>query len=171
MTDFARSRVASVTGSVCIVVFVALALVAPVHAQSHSPPSDKLTALRLEWHTQLARQQAAQWDAALIAPPRATGAVGSLQDPSAVLKELRPVLTGDYQAVRNALSELDARAKARRAEVQKDWAEVYRQRGEFRHYAEAQQAAYGFDFESGSPPGFKPQLFDGVLLAWAVVAV
>jgi Double-GTPase 2 len=166
MADSARFRVAPVVGSRLIAApLLLLALAAPVHAQSET----RLTALRFEWLAQLARQDAAGWESDLVSAPRGTGlTVGAFQDPSAVLKELRPVLTGDYDAVRNRLVALAGKAKTRREEVQKDWEEVYRQRIEFRQYAEKQQAAYGFDFESGSPPGFKPQVFDAVLLVWAL---
>jgi hypothetical protein len=139
-------------------------------AQSESTPPESLTALRLQWQTQLARQDAANWEAELVsAPPGAGLTVGNFQDPAAVLKELRPFLVKDYDALRTALIGLGAKAKTRREEIQKDWAEVVRQRAAFRQYADRQQANYGFDFEAGTPPGFRPTALDGVLLACAVV--
>jgi Double-GTPase 2 len=169
MRDFVRSRVAPVVSSRFLVAsLLLLTLSAPIQAQSDA----SLTALRLEWLTQLARQDAAGWEADLISSPRGNGlTVGNFQDPSAVLKELRPVLAGNYETVRNRLTALAPKAQARREEVQKDWAEVYRQRIAFRQYAEKQQAAYEFNFESGSQSGFKPHLFDAILLGWAVVAI
>ena len=167
MHDHARSRVASVVRlSFLIALFLLFAVAGSVQAQSEN---DRLAVLRLEWLAQLARQDAAQWDNDLISAPRAAGmSVGSFQEPSTILKELRPVLAGDYVAVRNRLTVLDAKSRVRRDEVQKEWADVVRARAEFRQYAEKQQAAYGFDFDSGSPPGFKPSLFDAALLGWTL---
>ena len=147
-----------------------LVLLAPglAPAQSNASQTDKLTTLRLEWLTQLARQDAANWEADLISAPRGNGlTVGSFRDPNAVLKELGPVLEKDYLGVRNRLVVLDTKVRARREQVQKEWAEVYRQRMAFRQYAEKRQAAYGFGFESGSPVGFQPSFLDALLLIWA----
>ncbi len=134
--------------------------------------TEKLVSLRLNLQTQLARQDVAVWESDVIsAPPGAGLTVGNFQDPTAVLKELRPVLAGEYDTVRNGLVRLADRAKTKRDEVEKDWAEVVRQRDVFRQYAEKQQNAYGFDFDSGSQVGFKPEIIDAVLLAWAAVVI
>ncbi len=162
MADSARSRFIAAA-------LLLLALAAPARAESDA---DKLTALRLGWLAQLARQDAANEEADLISAPRGTGlSVGGFQDPNTILKELRPVLAGDYEAVRNRLTALDAKTKARREEVQKEWAEVYRQRVAFRQFAEKQEAVYGFDLDSGSSPAFKLQILDAVLLGWALIAL
>ena len=85
----------------------------------HPLVAHKLTALRLGWLTQLARQDAARWENDFISAPRGSGlSVGSFQDPTTVLKELRPALTGDYEAIRNRLTALDTKAKDRREDVQ-----------------------------------------------------
>lgn len=149
-------------------VLVVLSLPALAPAQSESLPADRLTALRLDWLRQLARQDVATREADVILVPRGTGlSVGNFQDPTAVLKELGPVLDKDYVAIRNRLLTLEEKARQKREEVQKLWAEVYRQRVAFRQYTDKQQAAYGFGFESGSPVGFQPNLLDGLLLTWA----
>lgn len=164
-----RSPVSVFRHPVAMAACFLLVLLAPDPALAQSDVTDKLTALRVEWLTQLARQDAATWEADLIAAPRETGlSVGNFRDPNAVLKELGPVLNRDYVAVRNRLVTLDARAKLKREEVQKEWAEVYRQRAAFRQYAEKQQAAYGFGFESGTPVGFQFNILDALLLLWAL---
>lgn len=101
--------------------------------------------------------------------------MGNFQDPSAVLNELRPVLTTDYTTLRNAAIKLATAARTRCEEARKDWEEVYRQRIAFRQYADQQQAAYGFDFDAGTQAAFKPTAFDAAAVVWAaavfVVAV
>ena len=139
---------------------------------SAQPEAERLTTLRFDLLTQLARRDAAQWEIDLISAPRRAGlTIGSFKDPTTVVKELRPVLAGDYESVRNRLTALDAKAKARREEARKEWAEVVRSRVEFRQYAEHQQAAYGFDFESGSQAGNRPNVIDAALVGWALVAL
>src|SRR5207244_1785891 len=64
---------------------------------------------------------------------------------------------------------LSETAKTRRDDAQKEWAEVYRQRIAFRQYTDQQQAAYGFDFDTGAMPGFKPTIFDAIVVVWAAV--
>src|SRR5262245_58994140 len=114
---------------------VLLAFASPVSAQPDAATSEKLVALRLDLQSQLARQDVAVWETDVISAPRGTGlTVGNFSDPSAVLKELRPVLAGEYDVVRNGLIKLADKAKARREEAQKDWAEVVRQRAAFRQY-------------------------------------
>jgi hypothetical protein len=158
---------------VAFIASLALAVFAsPASAQGDSPSADKITSLRFEWLTQLATQDSAVWEADVISPPRGAGlTVGNFQDPSSILKELSRVLTEDYDALRNRLLALAAKAKTKREDVQKDWAEVIRQRFAFRQYAEKQQAAWGFDYESASPPGFQPNVIDAVLLAWGLAVV
>jgi hypothetical protein len=155
-----------------------LLLLAPATALAEDAPNpEKLVALRLEWLTQLARQDAANSQAAqteaidISLHPENRKTVGNFNDPSVILKELRPVLAAEYGAIRRALDGLNDKARAKRDDAQKDWAEVVRQRAVFREYAEKQQYAYGFDYESGSPPGFQPTAIDGALLAWALVVI
>ena len=45
----------------------------------------------------------------------------------------------------------------------------YRQRIAFRHYTDQQQAAYGFDFDTGAKPAFKPTILDAGAVLWAGV--
>jgi hypothetical protein len=164
-----RSHLERRSVAILIALPILLILGTPAFGQPETSPSDKLIDLRQEWLTQLSRQDVANWESDLISAPRTNGmSVGTLGDPSAVLKELRPVLSGEYDAIRNGLIGLATKAKARRAEVQKDWTEVCRQRTAFRQYTDKQQAAYGFDFDSGTPPGFKPNAFDAFLLIWGV---
>ena len=94
--------------------------------------------------------------------------VGSFQEPSTILKELRPVLAGDYEAVRNRLTALEAKARRIATKCRRN-GPTWFSRAEFRQYAERQQSSYGFDFDSGSPHGFKPSLFDAALLGWTLV--
>lgn len=150
-----------------VLVAAALAVLAPT-ARAEQP--DKLVPLRYDWHTQQARQEAAEKETERIAPPRVgVAAVRNFQDPTSVLAELRPALTDDYKTLRNAALKLATSARARRDEARKDWEDVYRQRIEFRQYAERQQSAYGFDFESGAQAAFKPTLFDAGVVVWAAV--
>ncbi len=137
-----------------------------------TPPStiDKLTDLRLKWLTQIARQDVANWENDIISAPRTSGlSVGTLGDPSAILKELRPVLTTDYDSIKNGLIELAKKAERNRQGVQKDWSEVCRQRAVFRQYADSQQEDYRFNFEAGTPAGFAPDAFDAALLVCGVL--
>ena len=60
--------------------------------------------------------------------------VGNFREPNLVLKELLTVLNPDYEALRNAARKLAEAAAARREDVQKEWAEVYRQRIAFRQH-------------------------------------
>jgi len=73
----------------CAAVLVAVA----EKARAEEPtPTAKLVALRLEWHTQQARQEAAGWEVELIAPPRAGAEAVGNRDKNAnlILNELRP---------------------------------------------------------------------------------
>ncbi len=150
-----------------VLVAVALAVLAP-DARADQP--EKLIPLRYDWHTQQARQEAAEKEIERIAPPRVgIAAVRNFQDPSSVLAELRPALADDYKALRNASLKIATSARARRDEARKDWEELYRQRIEFHHYAERQQSAYGFDFDTGAQAAFKPTLFDAGVVVWAAV--
>ncbi len=152
----------------CIFAFVALSGSAARGDQSDAPAADKLVGLRLEWHTQQARLEAAGWESDLVAPPRPGGtSVGNFREPDFVLKELLPVLTTDYEALRNAVRKLAEAAATRREEAQKDWAEIYRQRIAFRQYTDQQQAAYHFDFDSGTLPPLRPTVLDTIMVAWA----
>lgn len=142
---------------------------ASAFAQTDARP---LTALRLEWLTQLARHDAADWKNDLVSAPRESKfSVGRFQDPGTVLNVLRPVLTADYEALRNRLTVLESSARSRREDVQKEWTEVIRARTEFREYIESQEAAYGFEFESGSRTALKLMPIDAALAAWALVAL
>ncbi|MCI0702882.1 MAG: hypothetical protein L0241_17520 [Planctomycetia bacterium] len=149
---------------------VAAALSGQAQAQQADPSPDKLVALRLEWQMQQARQDVAGWELEQLPTPRPPGAaVGRFQDPGVVLTELRPILDENYKALREASRKLAENARARRDEAKKDWEDVYRQRIAFRQYTDEQQSAYGFDFDTGALPGFKPTIFDAVLVGWAVV--
>lgn len=131
---------------------------------------ERLAKLRYEWYEQQARKEAADWEINLIAPPRPQGpSIGQFQNPTTLVSELRPVLTGDYDALRNAALKLAEAARARRDDAKKDWEEGYKQRVAFRKYADQQQTAYGFDLDTGTLPGFAPSVFDAVVIAWAVV--
>ena len=148
--------------------FVALTGSAARGDQSDGPAADKLVGLRLEWHTKQAQLEAAGWESDLIAPPRPGGAsVGNLREPDFILKELLPVLTADYESLRNAVRKLAEVAATRREEAQKEWSEVYRHRIAFRQYTDQQQAAYHFDFDSGMLPPLQPTVFDAIMIAWA----
>jgi hypothetical protein len=170
MSDHVRLR--PLVASCLAALLTLLAMAAPASAQNDPPAPDKIVDLRLQWQTQLARHDVAVWEANFISAPHGTGlTVGNFQDPSAILKELGRVLTEDYDAVRNRLLTLSDKAKAKRKDSQKDWTDVIQQRIAFRQFAEKQQAAYGFDFDSGAPPGFQPNTIDAVLVAWAAFVV
>jgi hypothetical protein len=133
---------------------------------------DNLINLRYEWHKQQARREAAEEEVKRLAPARVGGAaVRNFQDPSSILNELRPALTDDYKNLRNAALKLATTARQRRDEARKDWEELYRQRIAFRQYTDQQQAAYGFDFDSGAQVGFKPSVFDAGVILWAGVVL
>jgi hypothetical protein len=150
----------------------AAALPTPARAQQPDPATaEKLVNLRLKWHEQEARREAAGWEAELIAPRVGGTASGQFTDPSAILDELRPVLRDNYDALRDASARLAKTARARRDEGQKDWADVYRQRVAFRQFADEQQKAYGFDFDTAAQPGFRPSALDAVLLGWAALVL
>ena len=133
--------------------------------------------MRLEWLAQLARRDAADAQAAqaeaieLPSPAEGGRTVGNFQNPSVILKELRPVLAADYVTIRRALDALAVKAKAKRDEAETYWAEVVRRRAAFRESVGQQEAAHGFDFESGSAAGFRPGLLDAALVAWAGVVI
>jgi hypothetical protein len=129
-----------------------------------------LLALRLDWLTQLAREDAAVWEARVVAAPRGTGlSVGNFQDPTTVLAALGPALDADYKLIWGSLGRVEDKARARREEAEREWAEVIRQRIAFREYAEKQQAAFGFNYDTGSQAGFKPDALDGALVLWAAI--
>ncbi|MBA4186788.1 MAG: hypothetical protein C0467_02095 [Planctomycetaceae bacterium] len=178
MPEFARSSSASVP-RLHFHLFIPLAATlflfttaAPGFAQSE-PSAEKLIALRLDWLSLLAREDAATWETRVVSSPRGAGlSVGNFQDPSTVLSALGPALDADYKLVGPSLRRVEDKARTRKEEAQKDWTEAVRQRIAFREYVEKQQAIYGFDFDTGSRSGFQPEIIDGVLLAWAgVVAV
>lgn len=174
MPDPARSRPAPVSRPcpgiplrAAVVALLILTAAGSAAAQSE-PTADKVADRRLAWLTQLTLQDVAGWEADAVLGPRSAGlSVGNFQDPSVVLRELGPVLDEDYKKLKPRLSKLAEDARSRRDEAQKDWNEVVRQRAAFRQYAEKQQATYGFDFESGTYAGFKPTVFDAMLLVWA----
>ncbi len=140
-------------------------------ARAEEPtPSAKLVALRLEWHTQQARQEAAGWEVELIAPPRAGAeAIGNRENANLILTELRPALVTDFETFRNAALKLAKAAELRREEAQAQWADVYAQRIDFRKYSDQQQNVYKFDFDTGAQPAFEPTLFDAGVIVWAAV--
>ncbi len=149
----------------------ALALSGAARAEPADPAiPEKLAKLRYGWHEQHARHEAAGWEVDLIAPPRPVGRpIGQFQNPTALVGELGPVLADDYVALRNAAQKLAEAARTRREDAKKDWEEVYKQRIAFRKYADQQQTAYGFDLDTGAQLGFHPTVFDGAVVAWAVV--
>jgi hypothetical protein len=154
-----------------LVALAAVLFVSEARAEEPEAVSpDKLVGLRLEWHTQQARQEAAEDEARRIAPARVAGkSVGEYQNSAIVLIQLRPALTDDYKALHNAAIKVAETARARRDEARKEWEEVYRQRIAFRQYTDQQQAVYKFDFDTGAQPGFKPEVFDAVVVVWAGV--
>ena len=153
--------------------FLLAAVLAAVATDARAQPeADKLVTLRYDWHLQQARHEAADEEAKRLAPARAgSAAVRHFQDPSVVLAQLRPTLTEDYLALRNAALKLATTARARRDEARKEWEEVYRQRVAFRQYADRQQAAYGFDFDTNTLPTFQPTPFDAAVVVWALVVL
>ncbi len=150
---------------------VAVAFGGAARAEPAEPVTpERLAKLRYEWHEQHARKEAADWEINLIAPPRPIGrSIGQFLNPTSLVNELHPVLAGDYDALRNSALKLADVARIRREDGKKDWEEVYKQRIAFRKYADEQQAAYGFDIDTGTLPGFKPTVFDGVAVVWAAV--
>jgi hypothetical protein len=150
---------------------LALAILNTAHAQpaNDSTPEDQLTRLRYEWHQQHAKLEAASWEIDLIAPPRPGGpALGRFQDPTSLVNELRPVLVADYETFRNAARKLAETAQTRREDAKRDWEDVYKQKIAFRQFADQQQSAFGFDLDTGTLPGFSPDVFDGALLLCAI---
>src|SRR5262249_21006906 len=85
------------------------------------------------------------------------------------LTELRPTFTEDYKPLRNAANKLAEASRTRRDEAKKEWEDVYRQRIAFRQYADEQQTAYGFNFDSGSQPELKLSFIDAGAIIWVVV--
>lgn len=156
----------------CLLALLVLPLAATsAPAQHDSPAPEKLTELRLAYLTQLARHDVALWEIgqAPTAPPRGLS-LGNYQDPSALLTELGPVLKDDYEAIRRALPRLEEKARSKREQAQREWAEIVRQREAFRAHVEKQEALHGFNWETRTQASFQPDAADGVLLGWAVVA-
>jgi hypothetical protein len=156
--------------AILVSLILLLAFSSRTYGQSEASAIDKVVDLRLEWLTQLSRRDVANWEIAIITTARYGGLNidKKLGDPNTILKELRPVLVRDYDVIRNGLDELDTKARARRMEVQKEWAEVCRQRNAFRRYADQEQAEYQFDFNAGTPTPLKLEVFDAIVLIWAV---
>lgn len=142
-------------------------------ARAESPPSGtpgKLIELRYEWHKRQARKQAAELEAKALALPPAEGpSLRNVQDPSALLTELRPILQGDYETLNKAALKLSERAHAQAEAAKRDWEEVYQQKLALRKYADEQQAAHGFNIETGEQAGFRLTPLDAGILVWAVV--
>jgi hypothetical protein len=165
----ARSpRPRSLTGSL-----LALLLIAPaVNAQPFAP-ADTLVALRLDWLTHLAREDAATAELKALAALRSPAvSLGNVQDPAAILAALGPALDADYKQVRAALGRAEEKARSRKADALKDWTEAYRQRVAFRESVGALEAAHGFDFETGATTALRPDPVDAlVLVAACFVAV
>ncbi len=157
---------------ILVLAVCSLLLVAPPVSAQPEPSPERIVELRYGWQAELARQDVAAWTSDLVAAPRGPGlSVGTIQDPAIILKELGPKLDEDYKLLRPGLAKLAARAAERRDDVRKEWAEVVRQRAVFRRHVDKQQANYGFDFDSGSLPGFRLTLLDGLLIAWAVAVL
>ena len=173
LNSSSRCRLGLKSAVILLALPVLLGFAAPAFGQPNLTPSDStLIELRLRWLTQIARRDAANWENDVISSPRSKSlSVGTLGDPNAVLKELSPVLAGEYDSIRIGLIGVAAKAKVNREDVQKDWAEAFRQQVAFRQYTDRQQAVYGFDFDAGQPPGFKPDAFDFVLLVWSGVVL
>lgn len=132
--------------------------------------AETLVEKRYEWHRQQARLEVAEEETRQLTPPRVGGAVlRHFQDPHTVLRELRLVLTDDYTALRNAINKLAEDAQRRRTSARKMWEEIYRERIQFGLYSDEQQAHYGFDWDRRTPLSFRPTIFDGLVLVWAVV--
>jgi DNA-directed RNA polymerase subunit RPC12/RpoP len=153
---------------VLLSVLVAAALATDARAQEGGETGpDRLVRLRLEWHTQQARQEAADDEARRLVPARAGAARNA---PNAlVLKQLAPVLGNNFQALRNAGLKLTEAARARKEEARKEWEDVYRQRIAFRDHTDRQQQVYHFNFDTGAQPGFQPEVLDAVAVGWAAV--
>lgn len=147
---------------------VVVALATDVRAQDGEPPTpDKLVKQRLDWHTEVARQETADDEAKRLVQAR--GGVTRNAANDTVLKQLGPVLSENYKSAKNAGQKLVEAAEARRNETQKEWEEVYRQRIAFRQYTDAQQKIYKFDFDTGAQPGFQPEIFDAAVIVWAAI--
>ncbi|MDW8198311.1 MAG: hypothetical protein RMJ56_11985 [Gemmataceae bacterium] len=131
--------------------------------------AETLVAKRFEWHRHSARLEVAVEETRQVAAPRVGGStLRDFQDPSAVLRELRLVLTDDYTALRNAVNKLADDAQHRRMQAQKLWEDVYRERIQFGLYSDEQQARYGFDWEQRTPLPLRPTIFDAFIVAWAL---
>lgn len=152
---------------------LALVALTPAPARADESSADKLVALRLDWLTQLAREDVATLEAKVATAPRLPGtALGSISDPAPVLAALGPVLDGDYQQVRAALRRAEEKARTRKTDALKDWTEAYQHRIAFRESLGTIEAAHKFDFESGTQAGFRPDPVDAlVLVAGCFVAV
>jgi hypothetical protein len=181
MPDPARARLVSAPRSLSdprsgrqirVLAVCSLLLAAPPVSAQPEPSPERIVELRYAWQAELARQDVAAWTSDLVAAPRGPGlSVGTIQDPAIILKELGPKLDEDYKLLRPGLARLAARTAERRDDVRKEWAEVVRQRAVFRRHVDRQQASYSFDFDSGSLPGLRLTLLDGLLIAWAVAAL
>ncbi|HVL15142.1 MAG TPA: hypothetical protein VM529_21400, partial [Gemmata sp.] len=86
-------------GTARVLLVLGLLLITPLSAAAQGAPApEKLVAMRLEWLAQLARRDAADAQAAqaeaieLPSPAEGGRTVGNFQNPSVILKELRPVL-------------------------------------------------------------------------------
>lgn len=153
----------------CCAAVLAAAVASEARADEPAPAA-KLVALRLEWHRQQARLEAAGWETELIARPRAGGeAVGRRANADLIFNELRPALVAEYEAFRTAALKLAKEAEVRREEARGQWAEVYGQRIAFRRHTDQQQAVYKFDFDTGAQPAFQPTVFDAGVVVWAAV--
>ena len=123
MHDLARPQVVAVVGSrfaSALLLILIVASVAPAQGGA-----DRIEAVRLEWLTQLARRDAAQWEIDLIAQPKGSvGSVASLLEPAAILADIRSELVADYGAIRAHLIAIDTKARARREDVQRQWTAV-----------------------------------------------
>lgn len=132
--------------------------------------AEKLVEKRHEWHVQKARLDAAEEEVRRIMPARVSAAkVANFKDPTPVLTELRPTFTEDYKSLRNAANKIAENSRIRRDDSKKEWGEIYRQRIALRQYADQQQAAYGFDFDTGSQRELQPSFADVGAIVWAVV--
>ena len=116
--------------------------------------------------------EAAEGEAGGSPGPRSGGARRSRDSktPDVVLNELRPALVHRLQvAAKRGPTSSRSRPHRRRGGRAKEWEEVYRQRIAFRQHAEQQQAAYGFDFDTGAQPGASAEVLDAAAVLWAAV--